>query len=91
MVPSYVERSVVEIPEREADRILYVLTVEDLKELFEQDGDEWADLSDEDKGGLISYARKYIEGLMGEGLYGWSDAIEDAIEDWKKDKEEKTR
>ena len=87
-MPSYVQYSVVEIPERRDDEVLYVLSVADLKELFEQDGDEWADLSDEDKGVLTSYARKYIEGLMGEGVYGWSDAIIDAIEDWKKDKEE---
>ncbi len=89
-MPSYVQHSVLELPERETDRILYVLTVEDLKGIYEDvKGYEWVDLSDEDKALLIGTAEKYIEGLVSDGLYGWSDALIDAVDDWHGDKQGK--
>lgn len=72
----------------ENDEALYVLTVDDLIGVFNQDSGKvkWKDLTREQKERLKEIVRKYLDGFMGGGVYNWDDAIKDAIQDWDKER-----
>lgn len=73
---------------QENDRVLYVLTVEDLVTIYEDErGEEsWDKLDEETRAGLVRMATKYIEDLMDGSGYSWANALEDAIQDVEEDK-----
>jgi hypothetical protein len=77
----------------ESREILYVLQVDDLADAYaafithNPDAPEgeptWAEMSAEDKAGLIRTAIKYLENLIDEH---WQDTLMDAILDYNSDK-----
>ncbi len=78
------------------DRILYVLTVDDLAQVYgdivdrtedyhEGDSTHFWDLPEDRREELIYLAKKNIESWAGDGGYNWYDAIEDAIKSNQKE------
>ncbi len=76
----------------EEDKILYVLTLEDLAQVYGdiadktedyQEGDptHFWDLPEDKRDDLIHTAKKYIESWAGGSGYDWCDALADAIRD----------
>lgn len=74
------------------DRILYVLTLDDLAQVYgdiidktedyhEGDPIHFWDLPDDKRDELIHTVRKYIESWAGDGGYTWYDAMVQAIND----------
>ncbi len=76
----------------EGDRILYVLTIADLAQVYgdvvdeteeSQEGDprHFWNLPQDKREDLIEITKKYIDFWTGDGGYTWYDALADAIRD----------